>query len=266
MIPFTAFFVTLTVSTFSFAAEFDPFQKILDKHLVIQSVGEGFQSAFNYTEAIKDKEVGENIKKQIEILSKKDLSVLKTKNEALAFWINSYNFYMIHNILQKGFESGKLKIKGVKDLGNFFNPYKVFKKEINQIGGKEMSLDQIEKGTLLGKIYKKKGWKDARIHFAVNCASKGCPPLIAKVYTAVTLDKTLDENIQTALKTPRHLKINGKTLYLTHLFKWYEQDFIEHSGSVKEFIYKYVSKEVQNQVDKTKSIEYIEYDWNLNKL
>ncbi|MEH6354758.1 MAG: DUF547 domain-containing protein [Marinobacter sp.] len=112
----------------------------------------------------------------------------------------------------------------------------VFGRETFVIGGKSFSLSQIEKGVLLGKDYQSRGWKDARVHFAVNRASVGCPPLRDTLYTADNLERLLAENTRRALNTDRHLKIQGDTLYVTELFKWYQDDFSEASGSTKAFI------------------------------
>ncbi len=249
------------------AQNFEPFQNILNRHLQVSELpGGGLQTAFDYDAAKTTPDTLKDLQKQTEILAKFDTQSLTSKNSATAFWINSYNFFMIKIILEQGFDGKSLKINSVKDLGSFFSPYKIFKEEINNVGGKKMSLDQIEKGTLLGNEYKKKGWKDARIHFAVNCASVGCPPLLKTTYEAKSLDQTLDSNIQKAFNTNRHLHLKGKDLYLTHLFKWYKDDFIEAAGSVKAFIKKYLENDsLEARVDGAEDIEYIEYDWNLNR-
>lgn len=250
-----------------FAQDFTEFSELLKKHLNEKNLSSGgFETSFNYAQAQGAPETSALLKKQVEKLSKFDPNTLKTKEEATAFWINAYNFYMVQIILTQGFKKSKLNIDSVKDFGHLFNPYKIFQKEINNIGGKMHSLDNMEKGILLGEEYKKKGWKDARIHFAVNCASVGCPPLIKKPYDAKTLNATLDDNIKKAFKTKRHFHIKGKELHLTHLFKWYEKDFKEHSGSVKAFLEKYLDDpKVIEAMKKTEDIEHIEYDWRLNK-
>lgn len=248
------------------AFNFDEFNTILQSSVRTKRVGEGgLETSFDYQKAYNDPKTAELIKKQKEKLQAFKVETLKDKKEAIAFWMNSYNFFMVTTILEQGFKNKKLNINSVKDFGSLFNPYKIFKKEIHNIGGKNLSLDYMEKTVLLGKEYKKKGWKDARIHFAVNCASVGCPPLLDSVYKAKTLDAILDSNIKQAFKTPRHLSIKGKTLHLTSLFKWYKSDFEEDAGSVKSFIKKFVSPETYKLVEATKDIDHIDYDWNLNK-
>jgi len=260
-------FLTLLVfSSLASGNTFEPFQKILNQSLTSKSLDSGgFEAHFDYQKAHADTETQALVNQQVVNLKKMNLTDLKDKNQALAFWINAYNFYMVKVILENGFKDGKLAVKSVKDLGTFFNPYKIFKQKSHAVGGKKLSLDDMEKGILLGEEYRAKGWKDARIHFAVNCASVGCPPLHPKIYTAKTLDRFLDDNIKKAFLTPRHLHIKGKTLHLTHLFKWYESDFTESAGTVKKFILKYITDEtIKEKVQSSQEIEYIDYDWKLN--
>lgn len=260
-------FICFQVPQFLWAQElFSPMDKMLSQYVKNNNIsGGGLETSFDYVAAKNDKNVTGLIQQQTQNFQNFDTKTLKTKNQATAFWINAYNFFMIKKILKDGFKKGKLKIDGVKSFGSFFDPYKVFKKEEFNIGGKLYSLDKIEKGILLGDDYKKKGWKDARIHFAANCASVGCPPLLTKAYNEKTIDKTLSENVQMALKTPRHMSFSGGKLRLTHLFKWYKKDFKEQAGTVKDFLKKYTDEKFHTKIDQAKAIEYIDYDWNLNK-
>ncbi len=260
------FLIPLFFSSLVCANTFGPFQQILNQSLTSKSLEKGgFETHFDYQKARSAPQTQALLSEQVENLKRINLKTLKDKNQAIAFWINAYNFYMVKVILENGFENGKLSIKSVKDLGTFFNPYKIFKQKDHHVGDQTLSLDDMEKGILLGEGYKANGWKDARIHFAVNCASVGCPPLHPKIYEAETLDIVLDNNVKKAFLTPRHFHIKGKNLYLTHLFKWYETDFIESAGSVKKFILKYTeAAKIREQVQTSQSIEYIDYDWKLN--
>lgn len=183
----------------------------------------------------------------------------------MAFWINAYNFFMLDQILTEQ-PNGTL-VSSVWDYGGKVNPFvdSVFEREKFVIDGRKYSLNQMEKEILLGKEYKAKGWKDARVHFAVNCASVGCPPLRDIIYTADNLEDLLTENTRRAFNTSRHLKIEGDTLYVTELFKWYERDFTEDSGARKAFIEKWADEAVANQMTGTSELEFIVYDWALNR-
>lgn len=259
-----AFFLLLTIGLE--AADFSDFQKILTHSLHVKNMeAKGWYTAFDYQALYNSESMMEHLENQKKVLKEFDIKSLSTKAEANAFWINAYNFFMVATVISEGFRQDELKIKSVKDMGGFFNPYRIFKEKMHTIGDKKYSLDEIEKGILLGQDFKDKGWFDARVHFAVNCASVGCPPLHPKVYSSKNIDETLDENIKKALMSSRHLRIEGKDLYLTHLFKWYSDDFEFGSGSKMKFIRKYLKDENKlNQLNQVKKIRYIDYDWNLN--
>lgn len=148
-------FKILLVSLFSVSAiaevpSFSPFQKILDRHLVKDNTTNSFETFFDYTQAYSDSKTLKAVAQQKKILMSFQPEKILNKNEALAFWINSYNFFMITKIFDKGFKKNKLKINSVKDLGSLFNPYAAFNDKFANIGGQKMSLDDIEKGWLLG--------------------------------------------------------------------------------------------------------------------
>jgi len=263
------FVVVFVLPSLVLAQDFSALDKILKSNVVVTNLpGGGIQTAFDYKKAVNNPETMNLIKEQKKVLKAFNPSSLKTKNEAVSFWINSYNFFMSSTVIEKGFKGKKLIINSVKDreegFGTFVNRYKVFQREIHNIGGKKYSLDQMEKGHLLSKAFKKKSWKDARIHFVVNCASVGCPPLANKIYEAKTLDKDLTMAAEKSFMTQRHFKFKGKTLHITQLFQWYKGDFVEAEGSVKKFLKKYTDKSMHAKIDKA-DIKFIDYDWNLNR-
>lgn len=244
-------------------ATFAPFQGMLNQHLSEHHLSDnGLVSAFDYHAAQQNPAIQGWLAEQDKRLAAFDTNTLNGKAESTAFWINAYNYFMISHILREPVD-GSL-VKSVKDYGPFYNPYRVFRQDLFNIGGKLYSLDKIEKGTLLGSDFTRKGWKDARIHFAVNCASVGCPPLRQQIYTADNLEQMLSENTFRALATPLHLRLAGRTLLLTQLFDWYEDDFVADTGSVKRFVLKYAPKNLQDQIQSTTSIDFIDYDWQLN--
>ncbi|MGM0768196.1 MAG: DUF547 domain-containing protein [Pseudomonadota bacterium] len=193
-----------------------------------------------------------------------DPGTMDGREESVAFWINAYNYFMLARILTER-PDGEL-VSSVWDYGGRVNPFvdSVFERESFTIGGRDYSLNEIEKGILLGEEYADRGWKDARVHFAVNCASVGCPPLRNKLYTADNLDDLLTENTRRAFSTERHLRVDGDSLYVTELFKWYEEDFTETAGSERAFIEQWADPAVAERATETSSMKFIDYDWTLN--
>lgn len=244
---------------------YKPYQSLLSNYLIEETLpGNGLVSAFDYQAALADTDLAQTLEQQRKALAEFDTGTLEAQKESVAFWVNAYNFFMLEQILTER-PDGQL-VSSVWDYGGRVNPFvdSVFERESFVIGGERFSLSQIEKGVLLGKDYQSWGWKDARVHFAVNCASVGCPPLRNTLYTADNLEGLLAENTRRALNTDRHLKIQGDTLYVTELFKWYEDDFNEASGSTKAFIEEWADSAVLEGVVGTSSIKFINYDWALN--
>jgi hypothetical protein len=183
--------------------------------------------------------------KQVEDLTKKEFKSFSS-DQKLAFWINIYNAYTLDLIVTH------YPIKSIKDIGSFFSG--PWSQKIVKVFGKKMTLDQVEHKTI------RKQFKEPRIHFAVNCASIGCPSLLPEAFTADKIEEQLDKSTKNFLnnKTKNYEK-NG-TLYLSKIFDWYGDDFIEKYGSYKNFVKKYYSLSGEYKV------EFLEYDWKLNQL
>lgn len=242
------------------------YQTLLNSHLQEKRTANGgLVSAFDYEAALADDQTEGLLDDQSEQLAAFDVSTLDTREQALAFWNNAYNFFMIQQILTERGE-GEL-VSSVWDYGGRYNPFtdNVFERQMFEIGGTDYSLNEIEKGILLGAEFEEKGWKEARVHFTVNCASVGCPPLRESIYTSDNIDELMTENTRLAFNTDRHLRVEGDTLHLTELFKWYEQDFVDEGGSVRGFISQWADEAIVEKVEQTDSIEYIDYDWSLNR-
>ncbi len=247
-------------------ALYAPYKNILQQHLREKSLpGGGLVSAFDYQAAVDNPHTKKLLQRQRKALADFNLDRLEGKYEAIAFWLNAYNFFMIAHILEE--RPGGELVNSVWDYGGRYNPFQdnIFQRRLFTVGGRRYSLDQIEKDILLGDEYRQKGWKEARVHFAVNCAAVGCPPLRAEPYTANNVDALLTENTHRALNTECHMHIEDDKLHLSEIFDWYQQDFIQEAGSVRGFLKRYTDKKRHRQIDNARRIRYIEYDWSLNR-
>lgn len=248
------------------AQVYQHFSELLGRHLIEKRLeNDGLVSAFDYQSAFEQSRSMALIQKQRRALESFDTAALDSRVTALAFWINAYNFFMIAQILED--PVGDNLVDSVWDYGGRYNPFRdsVFDFSRFDIGGSKYSLNQIEKEILLGEEYAQRGWKDARVHFAVNCASVGCPPLRAQIYTPENVDALLEENTRRALNTHRHLHVDNDTLHLSSLFKWYEGDYVEEAGSVRDFIRQHADQRVIDDINNTSRVRYIDYDWSLNR-
>jgi len=184
------------------------------------------------------------------VLEKTDTKTL-SPNEQFAFYLNAYNAWTVKLIL--GAYPG---IKSIKEEGNLFKS--PWKKKIAPIDGEVLTLDNIEHGILRPRF------KDPRIHFAVNCASRGCPPLRAEPYRGDVLDQQLTEMTEAFINDPAYNRLEGSTLYVSSIFKWYSEDF---DDDVVGFFMKYATGELKERLQKQAKeirVEYLDYDWSLN--
>lgn len=184
------------------------------------------------------------------ILEKTDTKALP-RNEQFAFFINAYNAWTIKLIL-----SAYPGLKSIKDLGSLFKS--PWKKNIARIDGDVITLNNIEHDILRPRF------KDARIHFTVNCASKSCPPLRPEPYQGDVLDQQLTEMTETFINDPEHNRLEGNTLYASSIFKWYSEDF---NDDIVGFFIKYARGDLKGKLEKHQKeikVKYLDYDWFFN--
>jgi hypothetical protein len=188
--------------------------------------------------------------KYLTVLESVDSKTL-SRREQFAFYVNAYNAWTIKLIL-----SGYPGVKSIKDLGSFFRS--PWKKKICRIDRKVLSLDNIEHDILRPRF------RDPRVHFAVNCASKGCPPLRSEPYRGSTLDEQLDDSVSSAINNPARTRLERTTLYVNKIFDWFSEDFEEGAFN---FVLKYAQGALKKRLEANRheiKIEYLHYDWSLN--
>jgi hypothetical protein len=162
-----------------------------------------------------------------------------SKNERLAFWINSYNAFTLQLMVDN------YPLKKITDLDGG-KPWDV--KRI-KIGGEKYSLNQIENDIIRPKF------NDARVHFVLNCAAKSCPPLFNQAFLAATLDKQLASRTRQFVRS-KNMDLTENLVKLPKIFDWYKADF----GEIVAFLNKYSTVKIAS----TATIEFKEYDWSLN--
>ena len=179
-----------------------------------------------------------------------------SRDGQLAFWINAYNAVTIDKVI---------KVKPKKSVRETFIPgvwtgTKFFTSREHIVAGKRLSQDDIEHEIL------RKQFQDPRIHFAIICASMGCPPLPRIAYTEENVQSRLEEETQKYLNSPRGTRIDRaeNTLHMSKLFDWFGSDFINKSGSILAFMQPYLNEEVRIFLQRDPMISYLEYDWALN--
>jgi hypothetical protein len=186
----------------------------------------------------------------LKVLEQVDTAKLP-QTEQLAFYINAYNAWTIKLIL-----GGYPGIKSIKDLGSAFST--PWKKPICRLDGLTISLDDLEHKIIRARFH------DSRVHFAINCASKSCPPLISEPYLGNKLDGQLDASARAFINNPGNNRLEGNVLHASRIFEWYRDDF---TGGTSAFFLKYAEGDLKKRLEAGKDhvkIEYLDYDWSLN--
>ncbi len=175
------------------------------------------------------------------------------RNNKLALLINAYNALTLRLILDHypGIRSIRDIPAGRRWAWVHWN-----------IGGKFYSLEQIE-------LMLRSDFADPRIHFAINCASIGCPPLRHEAYEAATIDAQLHSQAIIVNNDPRWawLSRNGHTLHLTSIYQWYGGDFEQAAGTVIKFVVRYNRRlAAEWAVGNVPNVVFMSYNWNLDSL
>ena len=183
------------------------------------------------------------------------------RDQKLAFLINAYNAYTIDFILTRYPD-----IESIRELGTLFN--NAWKKRLFPLLGEKRTLDEIEH-----EMIRKPGdFDDPRIHMAVNCASIGCPALRNEAFVASRLDEQLNDATKRFLSDRSRNRADAKALRVSKIFDWYDEDFINHSGSVAQWLASYAAQlsddpEIQQAVRAgSLRVRHLDYDWALNDL
>jgi phosphatidylglycerophosphatase A len=240
-IIFFIFVLTVGLGPAKCAAEgFD--HSLFDK-LLKKNVSNGFVAYSSLAEET------DKIDQYLRQLAVQDPDLL-TKDEQIAFYINAYNAFTIKLILNY-----LDKIKSIRDID------KPWDQKIWNINGRLLSLNDIEH-----KILREK-YDEPRIHFAIVCASIGCPDLQPFAFTGKHLEKQLTEVTRAFFASPKNLQISGRTIKLSRIFKWFAGDFKKGGSSLTEFVRKNADKEIAAKlaaIGERAKVRFLDYDWNLN--
>lgn len=178
-----------------------------------------------------------------------------TESQKIAFLINAYNAFTVKLVIDK------YPIASIKDAGSLFKS--PWKKKFFILFGEKRTLDEVEH-EMIRRVF-----DEPRIHFALVCASGGCPALRLEAFKAEKLDAQLEDSAKTFLDDPKKNRYlsKQKKLELSSIFKWYGDDFKKRFGSFEAFVATRITNawEEQEAIKSGKAaITFLEYDWSLN--
>jgi hypothetical protein len=178
------------------------------------------------------------------------------RSEQEAFWINLYNGLTVKIILEH------YPVKTIRDIdispGIFSNgPWDA---KLLKIEGQDISLNDIEH-RILRPI-----WRDNRVHYAVNCASLGCPDLQPKAYSNQNLEQMLEKGARDYINHPRGVSFSGNRLIVSSIYFWFKADFGNSKKGIIQHLSKYLSPENLKMLSTMQNLKMThQYDWNLNE-
>lgn len=189
-------------------------------------------------------------------LSSTDVAALN-RDEQQAVWINLYNALTVQVILDH------YPVTSIRDIdispGLFSSG--PWGKKLIEVAGEPVSLDDIEH-RILRPI-----WNDPRIHYAVNCASVGCPDLAARAYSAADMEEMLNAGAVAYVNSPRGVRIEaGGDITVSKIYDWFAEDFGGTEKAVIAHLLKYASGSAKAALATATGIDDYEYDWSLNGL
>ena len=210
----------------------------------------------NYKALKADKANLDKLRRQMATVDATSLS----KPEQLAYWINLYNINVV------GIVADNYPVESIRDIST--DPIvrlNVFKKPSVRIKGGTISLDAIEHEKI------REGFKDPRIHFAINCAAESCPPIRPEPYVGARVGQQLDDQTRRFLNGPHGVRLEDDggelVLHVTKIMDWFKDDFETWGGGSVAFLRKYLPADKQKRIDAAKGkveLEYDDYSWKLN--
>lgn len=175
-------------------------------------------------------------------------------DEQRAYWINLYNALTVILILEH------YPVKSIRDIKispSFFSSGP-WDKKLLVVEDEKVSLNDIEH-RILRPI-----WKDNRLHYAVNCASLGCPNLQPEAYRPENTERLLEHGAREYVNHPRGARLDGKKLVLSSIYSWFKEDFGGSDKGILEHLLTYSDNQLAERIRDYKGRIKKEYDWSLN--
>ncbi len=217
------------------------FDQVLQEH--VDNAGR-----VNYTQLKANPEKLERYLDLLAVAKPTDLSY----NAQLVFWVNAYNALVIKGVID---HYPTTSVRKVKWFNGFFSRLKF------QVAGKTYTLNQIEHGIIRTEF------ADPRVHFVLVCASSSCPPLGNRAFSAETIEEHLETATSNFIQNPEQVRIDRakRRVYLSKIFKWYDDDFEIGYDGVADFLADYLPPEdAEFVLAENVKFHYLDYDWTLN--
>jgi hypothetical protein len=175
-----------------------------------------------------------------------------TRARQLPYWINLYNALTIRVVLDH------YPVDSIRDIRPTWFQRGPWKKAWLSVNGEPITLDDIEH-RILRPI-----WRDPRIHYAVNCASLGCPNLQRTAFTEANAEELLESAARAFVNHPRAASIEDGDLIVSSIYHWFREDFGDSERGVLDHLRRYAEPRLAEQLRGIRGIDDHRYDWSLN--
>lgn len=175
-----------------------------------------------------------------------------TRAEQFAFWANLYNALTIDIVLDA------YPVASIKDIDAGLFSSGPWKRVVATVNGAALTLDTIEHDIL------RPGWQDARVHYAVNCASFSCPNLPLKAWRGTTLEADLDAAAAAYVNHPRGVTFERDALIVSSIYSWYRRDFGDGEAGEIAHLARYAAPALKQRLAAVSGIDRDVYDWSIN--
>ncbi|HEX5715440.1 MAG TPA: DUF547 domain-containing protein [Thermoanaerobaculia bacterium] len=243
--------LALMISASVSAAEPDYrlWQELLSKHY-------DPAKGMNYTRLKADKATLDRLRQQMAAVDVASLS----RPEQLAYWINLYNISTVAVVVEN------YPVKSIRDIST--DPIvrlNVFKKPYVKVKGGTMSLNDVENDKI------RAGFKDPRIHFAINCAAESCPPIRPEPFVGASIEHQLNDQTRRFLEGPNGVRFEQNLevlqLHVTKIMDWFKDDFEQWGGGSIVFLKKHLPSNKVRRIEaagRSVKLSFDDYDWRLN--
>lgn len=176
-----------------------------------------------------------------------------TRDQQLAFWINLYNAKTVDVVLEA------YPVESILKITDGILPTGPWKRKVVTVDGESLSLNDIEH-RIIRPVY-----REARIHYALNCAARSCPNLSPRAWRAAGLDKAFEDAERSYVNDPRGITISddGK-LTLSKIYIWFQEDFGANEAEVLSRLKQFANPPLQAKLQGRTRVDNYEYDWALN--
>jgi len=175
------------------------------------------------------------------------------RQDQLAYWVNLYNALTVTLILDA------YPVDSIRDINDGLFSFGPWDRKLVEVEGRSLSLNDIEHGIL------RPIWRDPRVHYAVNCASIGCPNLGRSAWRGAAIDAALDQAARAYVNHPRgaHFDSRGR-LIVSSIYVWFEEDFGGSEAGVLAHLAAYADEPLKTRLQAATGINADDYDWSLN--